>query len=172
MSIPGYWSILQPNKDLGLLIASTEEGVHQIATLGNKAEQVENLAFECPGITWAESSRGAHLRSAARQIIEYFRGERRHFDIPLVLGGTAFQRHVWHSLMKIPYGELLSYGDLAAFIDKPRAARAVGGAVGKCQHLIVIPCHRVISGSGGIGGFGSCLGVKRMLLEREGHTFG
>ena len=171
MSTPGFWSILQPHKDLALLIATTQRGVVQIATLQNKNNQVEMLQSVLSEYDWNESRKAPHQQNTAKQIIEYFKRKRHNFDLPLVLRGSEFQKHVWQSLMKIPYGELLSYGDLAAFIDKPRAARAVGGAVGKCEHLIVIPCHRVISGSGGIGGFGSCLGVKRILLEVEGHKF-
>ena len=171
MSNPGYWSILQPHKDLALLIVTTQEGIVQISTLRNQPQQVKNLDLSMPEYHWVKSPSGSFQKDTQKQINEYFKRKRQIFDLPLVLRGSQFQKHVWQNLIRVPYGDLLSYGDLAAFIDKPRAARAVGGAVGKCEHLLVIPCHRVISGSGTIGGFGSELSVKRLLLQVEGHKF-
>lgn len=104
---------------------------------------------------------------AERQLREYFSGIRRSFDLPIKLSGTDFQRAVWNALTKIPFGETRSYGEIAAAVGNPKAYRAVGNAVGRNPLLIVIPCHRVISGSGGIGGFSADIGIKKYLLESE-----
>ena len=171
MSTRGFWAILQPRKDLALLVATTGEAVLRISVVRNKPAQVENLDLCWPEYRWSNHPNHPIHKAVHKQIVEYFTQKRQVFDLPLQFGGSEFQKHVWRNLIRVPYGDLLSYGDLAAFIDKPRAARAVGGAVAKCEHLIVVPCHRVISGSGGIGGFGSELSVKRLLLQIEGHKF-
>ena len=92
------------------------------------------------------------------------------FTVPIKLSGTAFQKRVWRELCRIPYGETCSYGDVAYAIGSPRSARAVGGAVGANRFLLYVPCHRVIQGDGGLGGFGCGLDMKRFLLRLEGHT--
>ena len=86
----------------------------------------------------------AVMREAARQLAQYFHGERRAFDLPLAPQGTDFQRTVWHTLADIPYGQTISYAELARRVDKPTATRAVGAANGRNPLPIVLPCHRVI----------------------------
>lgn len=110
------------------------------------------------------------LRDTARQLEEYFAGRRRHFDLPLHLAGTDFQCAVWRSLAEIPYGETVSYGEVAAMVGRPRAFRAVGQANGANPIPIVLPCHRVVASGGGIGGYGGGLALKRALLAIEGVT--
>ncbi len=90
------------------------------------------------------------------------------FDIPIEVLGTPFQKRVWESLVEIPYGKILTYGQVAAGVGCPRGARAVGQAVGSNRIPIVIPCHRVIASQGKLGGFGCGLEVKRFLLDLEG----
>jgi methylated-DNA-[protein]-cysteine S-methyltransferase len=107
------------------------------------------------------------FRSVKRQLAEYFRGERRRFELDLAPDGTAFQRSVLEELMKIPYGETRSYRDIALALDKPRAVRAVGGANGANPIPIVIPCHRVLGSDGSLTGFGGGLDTKRYLLDLE-----
>lgn len=107
------------------------------------------------------------LREAARQLAEYFAGERRAFDLPLDPGGTPFQRRVWHELRKIPFGEHRSYSDLARAAGTPAAVRAVGGANARNPLVIVVPCHRVIGKDGSLTGFGAGERVKAWLLEHE-----
>lgn len=107
------------------------------------------------------------LRKPLQQLDEYFRGERRRFDLEVDPRGTAFQRSVWNALMKIPYGETRSYGELARAIGKPAASRAVGAANGANPIPIVIPCHRVIGSGGSLTGFGGGLDAKRYLLDLE-----
>jgi len=110
----------------------------------------------------------AVMREAARQLAQYFRGERREFDLPLAPQGTDFQRTVWHTLADIPYGETISYAELARRVDKPTATRAVGAANGRNPLPIVLPCHRVIGADGSLTGFGGGLPTKQYLLTLEG----
>lgn len=107
------------------------------------------------------------LRLAEEQLSEYFNGLRRRFDIPMIPDGTSFQRRVWNLLLDIPYGETVSYGDIAARMGDPRKARPVGGAVGANPIGIIIPCHRVIGRDGSLTGFGGGLEVKTFLLNLE-----
>lgn len=101
------------------------------------------------------------------ELERYFAGERTEFDVPIDPKGTAFQRQVWDALRRIPYGETRTYADVAQDIGRPRAARAVGQAVGSNPLGIVVPCHRVVA-SNGLGGFGGGLDLKRRLLQLEG----
>ena len=108
------------------------------------------------------------LSACARQLGEYFAGERKSFDLPLAPCGTAFQNSVWDALRRIPYGELRSYRDIAEAIHNPRAVRAVGAANGRNPIPIVVPCHRVIGSDGSLTGFAGGLAVKQALLRLEG----
>lgn len=104
---------------------------------------------------------------AVEQLREYFAGERTSFDFPMELAGSDFQRAVWSALREIPYGETWSYGQLAARLGKPGAARAVGLANGANPIPIVVPCHRVIGADGSLTGYGGGLETKSALLELE-----
>jgi methylated-DNA-[protein]-cysteine S-methyltransferase len=101
------------------------------------------------------------------QLNSYFAGKRETFDLPLVVAGTAFQKKVWTALESIPYGETISYKELAERIGRPRAIRAVGAANGANPIPIIIPCHRVIGNDGSLTGFGGGLPLKKKLLELE-----
>jgi len=105
--------------------------------------------------------------AVAQQLDEYFAGERREFDIPLVLDGPPFQRQAWHALREIPYGETVSYGEQARRIGQPDAARAVGAANGQNPIAVIVPCHRVIGADGSLTGYGGGLWRKQWLLEHE-----
>jgi methylated-DNA-[protein]-cysteine S-methyltransferase len=107
------------------------------------------------------------IRTAARQLDEYFSGGRRMFDLPLDLVGSDFQRAVWAALLEIPYGETASYKTIALRVGNPKAARAVGMANRHNPISIVVPCHRVIAHDGSLGGYGGGLVAKRYLLELE-----
>jgi methylated-DNA-[protein]-cysteine S-methyltransferase len=121
----------------------------------------------------AEAVEGPHpvLDDAARQLAEWFAGERTVFDLPLDLGAaTAFQRRAWLALADIPYATTRSYGEQARTLGVPRAARAVGAANGRNPLSIVLPCHRLIGANGALTGFSGGLEVKRALLEHEAAT--
>jgi methylated-DNA-[protein]-cysteine S-methyltransferase len=113
----------------------------------------------------------APLVAALAQLEEYFAGRRRSFELPLELDGTDFQRSVWRGLAEIPYGETVSYAELAMMVGRPHAYRAVGQANGSNPVPIVLPCHRVVASGGGIGGYGGGLAMKRQLLALEGLQF-
>jgi methylated-DNA-[protein]-cysteine S-methyltransferase len=143
-----------------LLIAGNQQGVRYIHFPKN------GMAAK-PERDWIESSSGA-VAEAVAQLRQYFAGRRTEFDLPLAPQGTQFQLAVWRELRKIPFGQTISYGELARRIGKPKAFRAVGSANGANQIPIVIPCHRVIAAGGKLGGFGGGLPVKEALLNLEG----
>jgi methylated-DNA-[protein]-cysteine S-methyltransferase len=107
------------------------------------------------------------LADARRQLTEYFAGERTTFDLPLRPAGAPFQLRVWEALLRIPYGETASYGELARALGHPTAARAVGAANGRNPIAIVVPCHRVIGANGSLTGYAGGLECKRALLDLE-----
>ena len=109
------------------------------------------------------------FREARRQLDEYFDGQRRDFHLPLRPEGTEFQKKVWQVLYHIPYGQVISYRELAARVGSPRAFQAVGQANGHNPLPILIPCHRVIAADGNLGGYSGGLERKRFLLHLEGH---
>jgi len=110
----------------------------------------------------------AVLDEAVRQLAAYFAKRLQAFDLPLAADGTPFQRRVWQELRRVPYGQTISYGELARRIGRPGAARAVGAANRTNPIAIVVPCHRVIGASGALVGFGGGLEIKERLLEHEG----
>jgi methylated-DNA-[protein]-cysteine S-methyltransferase len=107
------------------------------------------------------------LKDTVTQLEEYFARERTEFDVPMELDGTSFQKDVWAELSRIPYGQSISYGELARRIGRPKGFRAVGQANGKNPIAIIVPCHRVVA-SNGIGGYGGGVPMKRALLSLEG----
>lgn len=108
------------------------------------------------------------LLEAERQLADYFAGTRRSFDLPLDFKGTDFQKRVWTALLRIPFGETRSYGQIAEEIGQPTATRAVGAANGRNPISIVAPCHRVIGKDGALTGFAGGLAAKDYLLALEG----
>jgi methylated-DNA-[protein]-cysteine S-methyltransferase len=120
----------------------------------------------------AEDPDGAPFAAAAGQLREYFTGARTAFDLELALNGTAFQRCVWAALQDIPYGETVSYGQLADRLGQPTAPRAVGLANGKNPIGIIVPCHRVVGADGGLTGYGGGIERKRFLLAHEQRVSG
>jgi methylated-DNA-[protein]-cysteine S-methyltransferase len=115
-----------------------------------------------------EDAGNAILREVEKQLTEYFAGRRRVFDVAMDPVGTDFQRSVWDELLKIPFGETRSYGQLAKLLGKPDASRAVGAANGKNPLSIIAPCHRVIGTNGKLTGFAGGLDCKEWLLRHEG----
>ena len=111
-----------------------------------------------------------HSHDAIEQLNAYFAGDLKEFDLELAMNGTEFQRRVWTELREIPYGETVSYGELAQRMGRPSASRAVGLANGKNPIGIIVPCHRVIGSTGSLTGYGGGLPRKRYLLSFEQGT--
>jgi len=110
------------------------------------------------------------LAESLAQLEAYFAGRLRRFTLELDLSaGTLFERRVWRAAARIPYGQVMSYGELAARAGSPLGARAVGRALGRNPIAVVVACHRVVQQDGGLGGFSAGLGLKRKLLAHEGY---
>jgi len=141
-----------------LLLVADGSGLRQIvfAKNGRPAEAEPD---------WQQNS--SPFRDLTRQLEAYFAGQLEIFDLPLAPEGTSFQQKVWTELCKIPYGETISYGDLACRIGNPNASRAVGLANGSNPIPIIIPCHRVIGSNGKLTGYGGGLHIKEKLLALE-----
>ncbi|MDG6099067.1 methylated-DNA--[protein]-cysteine S-methyltransferase [Alteromonas sp. ZYF713] len=116
----------------------------------------------------AEASPSGLTQTCCEQLEAYFDGRLTTFSVPLNPSGTAFQQQVWHQLQAIPYGQTVSYGDIATDIGKPTASRAVGMANGKNPLTIIVPCHRVIGSNGKLTGYAGGLTRKQFLLALEG----
>jgi len=148
-----------------------ETPVGTVMLVGCEDHGLRYISFQCgkgargPEPDWKQSAKP--FREVIRQLTEYFKGTRTTFDLKLHPKGTPFQRDVWKALLAIPYGETRSYGEIARAVGRPRAVRAVGLANGRNPLPIVVPCHRVIGGSGSLVGYGGGLPVKAALLDRE-----
>jgi methylated-DNA-[protein]-cysteine S-methyltransferase len=141
-----------------LLLAGDERGLRRVSFENSKRTTPPEPDWKQDGGTFTE---------VIRQLHAYFCGELKDFDLSLSLEGTEFQLRVWRSLRTIPYGETISYGQLAQRISKPKAVRAVGLANGCNPIPIIIPCHRVIGSDGSLTGFGGGLPNKKKLLALE-----
>jgi methylated-DNA-[protein]-cysteine S-methyltransferase len=121
---------------------------------------------------WSGPADGSRPSNAAfpevrAQLDQYFAGDRKQFDVPLKLAGTPFQQRVWQALREIPYGETITYAELARRVGNPMASRAVGAANGRNPISILVPCHRVVGSSGRLTGYAGGLDAKRWLLDWE-----
>jgi methylated-DNA-[protein]-cysteine S-methyltransferase len=137
-----------------LLVAGDEDGLRRVSM----------SPFEAAA-EWTRDDE--FFADARKQLEQYFRGERRGFDLPLTLDGNSFELSVWSALRDIPYGETVSYGHIARVLGHPDAPRAVGAANGRNPVAIVVPCHRVIGANGSLTGYGGGLDRKRFLLDLE-----
>ncbi|MBD3306545.1 methylated-DNA--[protein]-cysteine S-methyltransferase [candidate division KSB3 bacterium] len=136
-----------------LEIRGTEEGIRSICFV----EETAPSSTEIPPC----------LATCARQLEEYFQGQRQEFSVDLLIHGTEFQRRVWQQLQQIPFGHTASYLDIATALGNPKAIRAVGNANGKNPISIMIPCHRIIGTNGKLIGYGGGLWRKEWLLRHE-----
>jgi len=151
-----------------LLVAATDRGVSAVRLGDSEQELLDSLRAEFPAadVTPDEAGVGAWLKAVLRRI----EGGPPHADLPLDIRGTAFQQRVWDALRAIPSGEVRTYGEIARSIGQPTASRAVARACATNPVAVVIPCHRVVPGSGGTGGYRWGAERKRELLERERST--
>jgi len=158
-----------------LFIGGSVHGIHRLDFLdeptGERANRIRDLDWS---IAQLASDAGmpamrdpVRAAEVARQMREYFAGERTVFDLTLAPRGTEFQLRVWAALLEIPAGQTWSYGQLAAHIGRPSASRAVGAANGNNPLVVVVPCHRVVGANGTLTGYGGGLSRKRWLLEHE-----
>ncbi len=158
MSQVYYWTFESPVGPL--LLAGSKAGLLLVSfASGNRPRNVDP--------EWRPDTTA--FVEVIQQLQAYFAGERKNFDLALILEGTDFQKRVWTALRKIPYGETISYKELAEMIGRPKAVRAVGAANGANPIPIIIPCHRVIGNDGSLTGFGGGLPLKKQLLELESH---
>lgn len=139
----------------------SEKGIREI--LINKKPESDTLT-RATQVAPEEQS----MKKIFRQLKEYFNRERREFELSLEIIGTDFQKKVWDELTKIPYGETISYGELAVRLGDKNKMRAVAAANGANPIPVLIPCHRVIGADGSLTGYGGGLDVKKKLLELEG----
>ena len=116
---------------------------------------------------WRRDTQHASLRQAKRELTEYFRGERKHFEVALAPEGTPFQRSVWKAISAVGFGETITYGELAVRAGCPGSARAAGAATGRNPIGIIVPCHRILGSDGSLTGYAGGLERKRALLALE-----
>lgn len=163
-----FVSITHIETELGQMVAAaTDKGICMFEFADSKSIDLElrqlSEHFKAP-LVQEESH---HFNSLKKQLNEYFKGERRSFDIPLDLVGTEFQKRAWLGLLNIPYGCTISYGKQAELLGKPSSVRAVANANARNKVSIILPCHRVIGSNGTLTGYGGGLWRKTRLLELE-----
>jgi len=142
-----------------LLLAGDRDALHVLSFgVGSRPRQID--------ASWQSDTKGV-LKNIRKELDQYFAGRLKQFSTPVAFRGTPFQTTVWQELRRIPYGETISYLELAKRIDNQKAVRAVGMANGANPIAIIVPCHRVIGSNGSLTGFGGGLPTKRALLELE-----
>ena len=150
-----------------MLVAGNDEHVHLVCFI-EKASLVRKAAILQKGLkAWLELGESASVTAAKRELAEYFAGRRRKFETPVKSVGTAFQERVWDELRTVPFGETVSYVDLAKTIGRPAAFRAVAQANAQNPAAVLMPCHRIVNGDGSIGGYNAGIERKRWLLDFE-----
>lgn len=159
-----YYSFFDSSLLRKVFVASTEKGVCMVDFFKSERAFLKRLKERFPGKIIRDEGKNKGVLS---QLKRYLDGELQHFDCALDFRGTPFEKRVWAALAKIPYGETRSYKEIAQAIGYPKAFRAVGNANGNNSLPLIIPCHRVIESSGGLGGFGHGLKVKKQLLDFE-----
>jgi AraC family transcriptional regulator of adaptative response/methylated-DNA-[protein]-cysteine methyltransferase len=148
-----------------LLVASTAKGICMVSLGARDAELVSELERDFPHASIRRD--GKALKSALEALARHLAGSKPHLDLPLDLRATAFQWRVWQALRAIPYGERRSYGEIAAAIGEPKAARAVGHACGSNPVSLIVPCHRAVGSNGALTGYRWGIARKKALLARE-----
>jgi methylated-DNA-[protein]-cysteine S-methyltransferase len=160
-----YWSLLK-FKEWKFFIAATFNGLVFVGSQNKPFEELSDWSKKrFPGSPLVEDRE--KLEPYEVEITEYLEGKRKTFTIPFDYNGTAFQLSVWNALCEIPYGQTKSYSDIANYINKPSAVRAVGAAIGANPILITVPCHRVVGKNGSLTGYRGGLEMKTKLLNLE-----
>jgi methylated-DNA-[protein]-cysteine S-methyltransferase len=145
-----------------LFFISTPEGLSSVIFGRDRFKEIMN------SLNGATMTEGGEAEKAGREVELYFEGKLKNFQTRLDLSsGTPFQKSVWRELLKIPYGRVTTYGEIAKRVGNSRAARAVGNAVGANPLPIIVPCHRVVA-TNGLGGYSGGIEVKKSLLRTEG----
>jgi O-6-methylguanine DNA methyltransferase len=165
----GRVSMRELSTPLGAMVAAATDDAVVLLEFGDRRMLPAQLASVRRRFGPIDDGEHRHLSELQRELDAYFAGDLSAFSVPLDAPGSPFQERVWDALLAIPYGETVSYAELARRVDEPRASRAVGRANGSNRIAIVIPCHRVINAGGGLGGYGGGLWRKERLLALE-HT--
>ncbi|MCC3375456.1 methylated-DNA--[protein]-cysteine S-methyltransferase [Cohnella sp. REN36] len=162
---PLYWSLFEQGEWKLHLAAATSGLVYVGSPDAPFEEMARTVGKRFPRAVWTRDDE--RLRPYAAELAAYFGGTSHDFALPHDLGGTPFQRAVWEALCGVPYGETLSYSDIAARIGRPASVRAVGTAIGANPVLIAVPCHRIVGKGGALTGYRGGLAMKTRLLDLE-----
>ena len=145
----------------GMLLAATEAGLAGVYFDRQKHHPGK-------GRDWERDPANPHLKRAKAQLAEYFAGKRKKFDVALDPAGTDYQKAIWKAIYGVPFGQTISYGELARRAGFPEGARAAGAATGRNPIGIIVPCHRIMGANGSLTGYAGGLNKKRALLALEG----
>ena len=160
-----YWTRFT-HEQWNMYMAATPLGLCYVGSQKKEFEELENWTKKrLPSAELVEN--GEKMQPYSDGLIKYLTGESKNFTEPVDLYGTQFQKDVWKALLEIPYGQTVSYTDIAVRVQKPSAVRAVGTAIGANPVLITIPCHRVLAKSGAMAGYRGGLEMKKQLLALE-----
>ena len=160
----------QVNSQKYYKLSNSPIGEITIATNGNAITDVHiegDRYFNGVPAHWRMNNHDPLLIQASSEIDEYFKGERTYFDVPLEMHGTAFQKDVWAAVNNIIFGSTGNYAEIARIIGNPKAVRAVGTAIGRNPICLIVPCHRVLTGTGALGGYVAGTNRKQFLLDLE-----
>jgi len=149
----------------GMLLAATGDG---LAGVYFDRQKHHPGKMRGKGLDWERDPANPHLKRAKAQLAEYFAGKRKKFDLALDPAGTDFQKAVWKAISGVPFGQTITYGELARRAGVPGSARAAGAATGRNPIGIIVPCHRIMGSDGSLTGYAGGLAKKRALLALEG----
>jgi len=161
-----YWSSVPPHHEWNIYAAATKAGLCCVTLPNESFETMDKLVkrhFPHSSLVQNEDWMFPYVR----ELEEYFEGNRREFSLALDFRGTPFQVSVWDALLKIPYGQSVTYSDVARSIGKPAAVRAVGAAIGANPIPFIVPCHRVLGKNGSLTGYRGGMDIKSALLQLE-----
>lgn len=150
-----------------VIILATEKEIVWASTPGTTLEKAEKWAKKHLNAELQQNDQLPVLKTARKELEDYFAGKRIDFTGPFLMHGTEFQKDVWNEMLKIPYGKTKTYGQVAQLIGRTKAVRALGGACGANPIAIHVPCHRVVGSNGSLTGYGGGLPTKKWLLQLE-----